>query len=35
MAARYGLSDDDVAKGYILTCQAIRASDDIVVKFDE
>ena len=35
MAARYGLSDDDVAKGYILTCQAIPASDDIAVNFDE
>jgi ring-1,2-phenylacetyl-CoA epoxidase subunit PaaE len=34
MAARYGLSDDDVAKGYILTCQAIPVSDAIVVNFD-
>jgi ring-1,2-phenylacetyl-CoA epoxidase subunit PaaE len=35
MAARYGLSDDDIAKGYILTCQAIPLGGGIVVNFDQ
>jgi ring-1,2-phenylacetyl-CoA epoxidase subunit PaaE len=35
MAARYGLSDDDIAKGYVLTCQAIPDGDGLVLDFDQ
>lgn len=34
MAANYGLSDAEVAAGYILTCQAIPESDDVAVDYD-
>jgi ring-1,2-phenylacetyl-CoA epoxidase subunit PaaE len=36
MAARYGLSDEEVAAGYILTCQAIPDGNEaIIVDFDQ
>lgn len=35
MAARYGLSDDEIAAGYILTCQALPASEELVIDFDQ
>lgn len=34
MAARFGLSDDDIAKGYILTCQSIPDGEGVSVNFD-
>lgn len=34
MVANYGLSRDEVAAGYILTCQAIPKTDDVVVDYD-
>ena len=35
MAARFGLSESDIAKGYVLTCQSIPTSDDVAVDFDQ
>jgi len=35
MIKNYGLTDEEVAEGYVLTCQALPASDDIVLSFDE
>lgn len=34
MAVNYGLEDDEVAAGYILTCQAHVTSDSAIVDFD-
>jgi ring-1,2-phenylacetyl-CoA epoxidase subunit PaaE len=34
MAANYGLSREEVAQGYILTCQSVPESDDVVVDYD-
>lgn len=34
MAARYGLSDDEVAAGYVLTCQSIPDGDGLVITYD-
>lgn len=34
MAVHYGLEDDEVEKGFILTCQAIPTTEKIVVDFD-
>lgn len=34
MVLNYGLEDDDVKKGFILTCQSYPVSDDIVLDFD-
>jgi ring-1,2-phenylacetyl-CoA epoxidase subunit PaaE len=34
MAARYGLTDEEVAEGYVLTCQSVPASDDVAVDYD-
>lgn len=34
MKANYGLSADDVAQGYVLTCQAVPMSDDVVLDYD-
>lgn len=34
MEMNYSLSDEEVAQGYILTCQAHPASDKLVVDFD-
>jgi ring-1,2-phenylacetyl-CoA epoxidase subunit PaaE len=35
MAKNYGLTDDEVAQGYILTCQAVPSGGDIVLSYDE
>lgn len=35
MTANYSLSEQEVAEGYILTCQAHPASEKVVVDFDE
>lgn len=35
MDANYSLSDSEVEEGYILTCQAHPASENLVVDFDE
>lgn len=34
MKQNYGLSDDEVAQGYVLTCQAVPMSDDVELNFD-
>jgi len=34
MKATYGLSDQEVADGYVLTCQAIPKSDGVVLDYD-
>lgn len=34
MAINYGLSDAEVAAGYILTCQAVPETDDVAVDYD-
>jgi ring-1,2-phenylacetyl-CoA epoxidase subunit PaaE len=34
MAARYGLTDDEVAAGYILTCQSVPKGEGLEVDYD-
>ena len=34
MLVNYALEDEEVAAGYILTCQAVPTSDKVVVDFD-
>ena len=34
MAVNYGLTDDEVARGYVLTCQARPTSGHVIVDFD-
>jgi len=34
MKANYGLSADEVAQGYVLTCQAVPRTDDVVLDYD-
>ena len=34
MAARYGLSDEEVAAGYVLTCQSVPAGAGVVIDYD-
>ena len=34
MAARYGLTDDEVAEGYVLTCQSVPLGDGVAVDYD-
>jgi ring-1,2-phenylacetyl-CoA epoxidase subunit PaaE len=34
MAARYGLTDEEVADGYVLTCQSIPLGDGVAVDYD-
>ncbi len=34
MAVHYGLSDDEIKRGHILTCQAVPTSDKISISFD-
>ena len=34
MAARYGLTDEEVADGYVLTCQSVPVGDGVAVAYD-
>jgi ring-1,2-phenylacetyl-CoA epoxidase subunit PaaE len=34
MAARYGLTDEEVAAGYVLTCQSVPKSASVEVDYD-
>ena len=34
MAMNYSLTDDEVAEGYVLTCQAMPRSERVVVSYD-
>jgi ring-1,2-phenylacetyl-CoA epoxidase subunit PaaE len=34
MGVNYGLTPDEVAQGYILTCQATPVTDDLVITYD-
>ena len=34
MAARYGLTDEEVAAGYVLTCQSVPVGDGLAVDYD-
>jgi ring-1,2-phenylacetyl-CoA epoxidase subunit PaaE len=34
MAARYGLTDEEIAAGYVLTCQAVPKGADVAVNYD-
>jgi len=34
MAARYGLTDEEVASGYVLTCQSVPKGDGVEVDYD-
>ena len=34
MAARYGLTDEEIAAGYILTCQSVPAGEGVAVDYD-
>ena len=34
MAARYGLTDEEVAEGYVLTCQSVPIGGDVAVDYD-
>jgi ring-1,2-phenylacetyl-CoA epoxidase subunit PaaE len=34
MASRYGLTDEEIEAGYILTCQSVPATDDVAVNYD-
>jgi ring-1,2-phenylacetyl-CoA epoxidase subunit PaaE len=35
MAKNYGLTDEEVAQGYVLTCQAVPEGDGVVLSYDE
>ncbi len=34
MASRYGLTDEEIAAGYVLTCQSVPAGDGVAVDYD-
>lgn len=34
MAARYGLTDEEVEEGYVLTCQSVPSGDGVAVDYD-
>src|SRR3954454_16201882 len=34
MAVHYGLTDDEVAEGYVLTCQSVPVGDGVAVDYD-
>jgi len=34
MAARYGLSDQEIAAGYVLTCQSVPKGDGVEIDYD-
>jgi ring-1,2-phenylacetyl-CoA epoxidase subunit PaaE len=35
MERNFGLTDDEVARGFVLTCQARAATERLVLSFDE
>nr|WP_294848117.1 2Fe-2S iron-sulfur cluster-binding protein [uncultured Sphingomonas sp.] len=34
MAARYGLTDEEIAAGYVLTCQSVPLGNDVALDYD-
>ena len=34
MAARYGLTDEEIGDGYVLTCQSVPSGDGVAVDYD-
>jgi ring-1,2-phenylacetyl-CoA epoxidase subunit PaaE len=34
MLKNYGLTDEEVAQGYVLTCQAVPATDEVTISYD-
>jgi ring-1,2-phenylacetyl-CoA epoxidase subunit PaaE len=34
MAARYGLTDEEIAAGYVLTCQSVPKGEGLEVDYD-
>jgi ring-1,2-phenylacetyl-CoA epoxidase subunit PaaE len=34
MKKNYGLTDEEVAQGYVLTCQSVPTSDDVSLSYD-
>jgi ring-1,2-phenylacetyl-CoA epoxidase subunit PaaE len=34
MAARYGLTDEEIASGYVLTCQSVPKGDGVELDYD-
>jgi ring-1,2-phenylacetyl-CoA epoxidase subunit PaaE len=34
MAARYGLTDEEIAAGYVLTCQAVPKGEGVALDYD-
>jgi ring-1,2-phenylacetyl-CoA epoxidase subunit PaaE len=34
MKSNYGLTDEEVGQGYVLTCQAVPLTDDVVLDYD-
>jgi ring-1,2-phenylacetyl-CoA epoxidase subunit PaaE len=34
MAVQYGLTDEEVADGYVLTCQSVPLGDGVAVDYD-
>jgi ring-1,2-phenylacetyl-CoA epoxidase subunit PaaE len=34
MAARYGLTDEEIASGYVLTCQSVPTGEGVEVDYD-
>jgi ring-1,2-phenylacetyl-CoA epoxidase subunit PaaE len=34
MKKNYGLTDEEVAEGYVLTCQSVPTSDDVALSYD-
>lgn len=34
MKKNYGLNDSEIAQGYVLTCQAVPTSDEVVLSYD-
>jgi ring-1,2-phenylacetyl-CoA epoxidase subunit PaaE len=35
MGKNYGLTEQEVADGYVLTCQSVPATEQIVLSYDE
>jgi ring-1,2-phenylacetyl-CoA epoxidase subunit PaaE len=34
MKKNYGLTEQEVEQGYVLTCQAVPTSDEVVLNYD-